>query len=434
MRLNIDLFIKVFLISAVIGVGISYSKVYFFHIALVLLIVIYLMTNNSRIKVPSLPTNFHFFTLGMIMWYVLSLFWSVDYIHGIKTILYLVLGTSLVLSIVYYAQSIDHISKVFKTLGAIFTIEIIVCLLEVFTVFRMPISPFSNYVHLFGRENVFAEKIKFSIPLESLESVATGFNWNPNNVAVSMLILFPFFLLNKNLWIKFLGISSTLLIIYFSGSRGAMMGLGILFFFYVLFYRKSLKIHVLISMIFLGTILTLSSIDIKNSNSEKIRAIGTTIEAIQRYVSNEKSSTTESISVRKELIRQGMDAFYTSYGVGIGSGGTVAMLEKSGGVSDLKITSMHNFWIEILVEGGIIFFIIYVLWYLQIIVNLWKVSIHSKNSKLIFYSRSCSLSLIGLSIGVISASSVVYFLPMWILLGFSIATINLAKLERLQSI
>ena len=52
------------------------------------------------------------------------------------------------------------------------------------------------------------------------------------------------------------------------------------------------------------------------------------------------------------MVDNGLNAFYSSYGLGLGAGGTVANQEIMGPV-DGRFTSMHNFWIELLVEGGI---------------------------------------------------------------------------------
>ena len=59
----------------------------------------------------------------------------------------------------------------------------------------------------------------------------------------------------------------------------------------------------------------------------------------------------ESISIREELARNGINALKNSYGFGVGAGGSVAIQEKLGGV-DGRITSMHNFWLEVIVDSG----------------------------------------------------------------------------------
>ena len=60
-----------------------------------------------------------------------------------------------------------------------------------------------------------------------------------------------------------------------------------------------------------------------------------------------------SLEWRRELVENGLKAFYDSNFIGLGAGGSVANQELIGAVAQ-RFTSMHNFWIEILVEGGII--------------------------------------------------------------------------------
>jgi hypothetical protein len=47
-----------------------------------------------------------------------------------------------------------------------------------------------------------------------------------------------------------------------------------------------------------------------------------------------------------------------------------------------------------------------------------------KNSFLMYYNSATFLSLVGFVPGGVSASSVIYHLPMWIMFGFAIATVN----------
>ena len=85
---------------------------------------------------------------------------------------------------------------------------------------------------------------------------------------------------------------------------------------------------------------------------------------------------------------------------------------------------MHNFWVEILVDGGVLFFLVFMAWYVFIIFKLYTIGIHTKHNKYKYYSQSLFLSMVSFLPGAISASSVIYELPMWILFGFSIANIN----------
>ena len=63
--------------------------------------------------------------------------------------------------------------------------------MEAFTDFRLPVSPYSNYLSYFGR-NVDLSELNESV-LSYIMQSPTGFQWNPNNLAVTFLIIAPFF-------------------------------------------------------------------------------------------------------------------------------------------------------------------------------------------------------------------------------------------------
>lgn len=223
MTIKLETFIIFFLISAVIGVAISYSKLYLFHFALMLLIfaLIKIKISNLKFKLPKLPTNLHYIFYFMFIWYLLSLFWSIKIEYTVIYLFYITCGIFIVLTLIYYIKNIEIQNKVFKILSIVFIIEIIFSLLEAFTSFRLPISPFSNYVTYFGREIKIGDLDNDIITF--LMQSPTGFQWNPNNLALTFLIVSPFFLLHSNNWIKSLGVFSILILIIMSGSRGVFI-------------------------------------------------------------------------------------------------------------------------------------------------------------------------------------------------------------------
>ena len=152
-----------------------------------------------------------------------------------------------------------------------------------------------------------------------------------------------------------------------------------------------------------------------------------TIEALNLYLKGE-IDIGGSIKWRRELIDNGLNAFYSSYGLGLGAGGTVANQEIMGPV-DGRFTSMHNFWIELLVEGGVFVAIIISFWVSSLIYKLFIISRRSTDYNIKYYSQSLFLSITTFIPAAISASSTIYFFPMWIMFGFAISVIVLSKMQ-----
>jgi teichuronic acid biosynthesis protein TuaE len=318
-------------------------------------------------------------------------------------------------------KNIEIQNRIFRILSIVFIVEIIFSLLEAFTSFRLPISPFSNYIIYFGR-NVDLSELSENVMSYILQS-PTGFQWNPNNLAITFLIIYPFFLLYKDKLIKFLGISSILVLIIMCGSRGVFIAFSFMVFVYMFFLSKK-KFLIYFSVLPLSIILFIISFDnLKNSENDRIREIATAFDALSRYIFENNINNNDSVGVRQQLIQNGLNALKESNYLGVGGGGSVAVQENLGGVAG-KFTSMHNFWVEIFVDSGIIFTSIFVIWYIYILLKLYIIGIYTKNYTYRYYTQSLFLSMISFLVGAISGSSVIYLFPMWIMFGFAISTIN----------
>lgn len=423
MRIKTSSLSILLIISAVIGVAISYSHFYLFHAVLILLftaLFIRIIQNKGKINLPMLARKYHYMFYFMFIWYLLSVTWSVYPKYSVQYIFYIFCGISVALTIVYYGNSLEKLQHIFKPISTVFIIEIFFSLLEAFTRFRLPISPFSPYVYYFGREgselNIYTPEVQ-----EYLNSMPTGFQWNPNNLAATMCIILPFFLFHKNRIAKYLGSISVLSIIYATHSRGALLAaLFIIISYFFLYIRTYTKIIFSLSLSIALLISSIVAVSICETPWEYSK-IEESIEATKLFLS-QKVEPNNSIGIRQRLISNGFKALVSTNGLGVGGGASKWIQESDSSVKD--ITSMHNFWIEILVEGGIVFFIIFMIWYVVLYFRLYKMYYKTDISILKYFSGASSLSLLGFIPAAISPSSCIYLLPMWLLLGWSVAVLN----------
>jgi teichuronic acid biosynthesis protein TuaE len=357
----------------------------------------------------------------MLVWYVLSIIWSINVSYTIHYLFYIVCGLSIVLTLIYYLKDLQTQEKLFKILSIVFIIEITFSLLEAFTDFRLPISPFSQYISYFGRSMKIDTDLDMSIVSIVMQS-PTGFQWNPNNLSVTMLIIMPFFLLSPNTKVKYLGMLSVFSIIIMTGSRGVFIAFTFVLFLYMLVLSKK-RFLIFSSILPIVLILFISNIDtLKQSQNSKIREMSYSFDVLMLYL-GENTGGSDSIGVRQQLIINGLSALKASNYLGVGGGGSVLVQERTTENID-KPASMHHFWIEMLVDSGIVFTFIFVTWYIYILIKLYTIGIRTKNIRFKYYAQALFLSMSGFTIGTISASSVIYLLPMWLMFGFAIATIN----------
>lgn len=400
----------IFIVSSILGIAVSYSKVYLFHILFICLSTFYIL---EIIRFKKIRFNrflhLHNFFYFMLFWYFISILWSINIFNAFIYIFYIIFGTFLSLTIISYSNNLEKQNRLFKVMAYVFIIEIIICLLESFTDFRFPISPYSDYAYFFGKESYLNNVNEISI--KYLKETPTGFQWNPNNLAITMLIILPFFIYYKNKLIRISGIISIFIIILMSGSRGVFIACIFMFVLYLFFTSKKRLIY---SFLFIPIIILLLSnnfIPLINYNTH-ISEIISSFDALFTYLSGE-SEEKNSISERQLFIKNALNALINSAYLGVGPGG--AVIANGGG-------SIHNFWIELLTDSGVFFTIIFFVWYLYILFRLYIISFRS-NNELKYYAEASFLALSGFLIGAVSASSVIYFFPMWILLGFSISTI-----------
>ena len=413
---------EIFIFSSVIGVGISYGNLYLFHLilgSLILFSIRLLRANNYKINVNFFTKNYIYFTLIFFLWYFFSIFWSINKLYTIQYLFYIFCGISIVFTVSINFNSKKKLFRALKIAGSAFSLEIILSLLESLTSFRLPISPFSSVVTFFGREPSLQPTLD-SFALPSLIQPPTGFQWNPNDLAITMIMLTPFFLFSKKNLVKWLAIFSITIIIIMTSSRTVLLSMGILFLIYFTLYKKQLTTLILISLLLSAFFTQIDGL--KESDNPQVSDIANTFSAIQDFI-NDDIILGQSISIRRELAFNGIQALKDTYGLGVGAGGSIAVQEKIGGV-DGRITSMHNFWLELIVDSGVIFAFLFFLWYISITWNLFKLGIQSENEEFRYLGRSFSLCMIIFIPSAISASSVIYFLPMWLMLGFAIAILE----------
>ena len=422
LKLDMDSTMIMMIISSVIGVAISYGDIYLYHICLLIMLfflILRIKLSDYRLNLSNRKGNLHFFFLIIFLWYTLSVLWAPSLTYAFKYLFYLFCGSILSLSIIYFLNSIQKLDTLFKVLTFIFIIELIIALLESFTSFQMPISRYSELASIFGK--VSQENFEYGVSsLFFKTSPPTGFHWDTNDLALAMLLILPFFMVSNKTSSKIIGITSIITVIAMASSRSVFIGLITIFLVYFFVIKK--KVTTIIVVFGFAIIVFLGIIQLQTSENPRLNELANSFEIISLYLTGQ-IDVDNSLQWRFELARNGIDALVKSKGLGVGAGGSVVIQEQIGGVAG-RFTSMHNFWIEILVEGGILFFIFYSTWYITIMMNLYKISRNIKN-QLSNRSTALFLSMVGFIPAALAASSTIYFFPMWIMLGISIGIINL---------
>jgi teichuronic acid biosynthesis protein TuaE len=346
--------------SAVMGSGVGYSKLYLFHVVLIVLFLWCLLVPEGRSQVESFKITdekYLWIFYLMFFWYAFSILWSINIYYSYQYIFYICIGFAVVLLMNFYIDDVEKFLEIFNVLKFSFIVALIIALIEAFSPFRLPTSPYSEYAVIFGRESI--EFNDFESEVQALIRTApTSFWGNPNNMAVAMVLMLPYFLLINRPIYKYAGGLAILIIIIMAGSRGVFIAfiLGVLTYLMI----KN-KFNILLILL-IGSQIVIFGPNLndtfKNSDNQRISDIAGTSEVLYNYLF-QKDDGNDSIGVRQQLISNGMDALWESNGLGVGGGGSLEVQERLGRI-DGEVSSMHNFWVEILVDAGVLFFLLFV--------------------------------------------------------------------------
>jgi teichuronic acid biosynthesis protein TuaE len=403
--------------AAMIHVAVSYGPIYLVHIALVVLLSRAAMAVllERELVVPA-PRGFcEWAGVVFVIAYCVSWIWSIDHVRSINYVGYVGIGLLILISAAGAGSSPKGMRRLLRLVGTITVLQILISLLEIFTSFRLPVSPFSEYAGYFGRTDKLASLSGSEALLQQALRSPTGFHWNPNNLAIAMVMALPFFLNAKGVVRRWVGVAGVLIVIVFTASRASVIGAMLVFVvhFTMLSTRRIavvigivLPITMLCGMLFSGHLTRFS---------EQIEPVAAAIDAASR-IFGPRSTQSDSVGIRQQLTRNAIQSIQDRVGLGVGPGGSVLVQRAAGGPA-AEIGSMHNFWLEIAVDAGVLALCAFVACYLSAWLVCVVIAFYARRPLYRYVGRSLAGALAGFSVALISASSVLYFPPMWVMFG-----------------
>ncbi len=422
------------IISGIIGIALSYSSVYLFHIVLFISI-LYILYQQWKDKYYTKTIFTHYplpilvFFAFTFLWFIFLLFFAQNKTYAFYHLIYIGIGTLIMIIIPAFTRDKNDIKNVMKALGLITCVDLLIGFGESLGLFRWFISRLSNTVQYFGYNNELQTILSESKSLKYVYTMPTGFHYNPNDFAVFASMTLPFFLLAKN---KYVSIITSVLIIFLTVAAGAKIVFiaDIIIIILSFFYNFS-KINILkcsIPLIFIFFIVT-NGFGILNGRSIKINEIQSfcykTVGLTPPTYNMQIDELENSNSTRQALILFGIHYSLKNYLWGSGGGQSRYQLEKVGGISKNKICNLHSFWIELLFEGGIIYLLAFIFMYVYMFIHLIKIFFSNRNTFMGYLSAATIISLAGFIISSNTPSSVVYFLPMYFLFALSVSLIKI---------
>ena len=371
---------------------------------------------KRRLPINIRVAPFIWFLAFWVAWSLASLLWAADKAEGIRQSIFLVMMVSLSGGAAVAINNARSLRVALLLLGLLLGVALGIGLLEAATDFRLPTSG------LVG------------LP-ERYQWAVTSFFYNQNDFAtylalwLPVLLAVPFFTQRPAslLAAALCSLASALCLLY-TGSRANLLAFLLMIpsLLLVLALRKGigskrwqwiLGVALIIAVactVYLGTIGSLPilqppEIGVKHWQFATLGA--------------EMDAGTGSGGTRIKLLGGGLAVILNSRLLGVGPGNAEYHIRRIPGLE--TVYNLHNWWLEVLVTGGVLVFVGYVIFYACLLYALFRVATRTADGLLAFTATGLFAALIGYTLGALAPSSAIHFTPMWIHFGLGLAVVSL---------
>lgn len=356
-----------------------------------------------RKQISSISLRWQHFFLGLwLLLAAVSLIWVDSRREAVRDLVVLFMGLSLVgfaPVVITRGKLLDWVAKLW--LAAFFFI-VGFGMFEHVTGWHLPISRFSQgyQPHLAFRP--------------------TAVFVNENNFAAFLNLSIPFLLSRlrhfAGTWSRILlglGLISAIYLIFVTGSRINYVVLILSVLVYALFLTargSKLRTLAALSAVLISIWLVFGAISpgLYKYNVREVKNIGESLDP---------STPENSISIRVNLIRNGLWSLVRTRGLGTGVGNFETWMDIAP-YSTRGILNPHNWWIELISEFGVVIALGYLAFYLSLIGAAWQQWRKAEDK---WVPEALCLALAIFPIAAIAPSSALEFYPHWLLLAVAFA-------------
>jgi len=373
---------------------------------------------HRRLPLRTHVTPLILFLAFWTLWTLVSLIWAVDKVSGIKYAIFLIMMASLTAGTVFAVNNVKTLRVALLLLLLVFAAALGIALLEIITDFRLPTSM------LVGKPARY-------------QWAATSVFHNQNDFATYIALWLPFLLavpfVARRAYVALPAVVcafiSALCLLY-TGSRTNLLGLALmaLAMLVVLALRKGTSSRSWQWILGIALLLAVASFLLLGTRGElplmRFPWLG-----VQHWrfdtLDTEMDEGSGSGGTRIKLIEGGVQVSLDSHLLGVGPGNAEYHLRQIPGLE--KVYNLHNWWLEVLVNGGVLVFAGYLAFYATLLWSLFRVARSTQDGLLALTATALFAALLGYVLGSLSPSSAIHFTPMWIHFGLSLAVINLHR-------
>jgi teichuronic acid biosynthesis protein TuaE len=371
---------------------------------------------------PRLKPYFLFFAVWL-GWALLSLLWADNKMDGIYNIWYLFSGLSLASFSAVYIRKGRELKVLTGILVAVFLLVLGVGLWETRTGLHLKTA--GEVLNLTGYARY----------------MPRGFFKNPNDMATYLVLYLPFVYTLARYCCRKL-ITAPLLtvllpaaglgvfLILQSGSRANMLALVPMALAAVVLYFIHHRIKALLNTTVLLIITVMAYFMLTTSTPEFAYWCNRQYRIATHHLSTLQYAGGAE-SARVVLLKNSINELKDHALMGVGAGNAEEHMKKYR-TATFVLLALHNWWLEILVNYGVFVFILYLIFYVKLLYELFLVTVRAGPGILQVLGEGCLLALVAFPIAAISSSSLIYARFMWILFGIALCVVNNYHLQRLK--
>ncbi len=379
-------------------------------LAMWLVFVINVLQNQGRLEVSFLRvTNYLKFLFFWLGYAAISMLWAADKGAALRYIIFILIGVSVVFFTVYYFRQLAHIKRLYGLWLVLFLALMAVGAWEVTTGAHLRVSGLygeSRYWVAFMPTAVFRNPNDFALFLALSLPMVLSLVWHYPSLKVRLIGL-P--VLAAGIW---------LLIETQSRACYVAVLMGLLFWL-VFLLRLPKKITALIAVLGLGALIFFifpeKALNITATLEEQIKSLDPT---------ELQAGADSSVNIRVNLIKNSLYFTAQSFGLGVGAGNAEYYMEHRSIFPTGEITKVHNWWVELIVNGGLCVFVGYLIFYMSIFFHLWKIRRRAHERAELIMGDAFLMGWVGFAFASISSSSIIALAFQWIYCGLLLSFIN----------
>jgi teichuronic acid biosynthesis protein TuaE len=360
----------------------------------------------TRVRFDSAATRPALLVLLWFGWLTVALIWAPDKAAGFRYLGVMFTMITLMTATALGGTSGRRLKWLLALLAAAYFLIVMMSMVESYTGYRLPTS-----------------RLLTTTSSGASYAVTSVFH-NQNDLATYLSLCWPFFICAFFFTRRFAWRTLALVAMAFgvaafvhTGSRSSLIAIGIeslacLAFFRHGFSRRTRTIGAIVAV---ALIIGATWLAFNNSSSDMLRQFR--LQGLQNNV----QANSGSGEIRIGLTQTGLGSLGRFYLMGAGPGQAEVLVAES--VAQAGIVNLHDWWLEVIVDGGLPAFVLHALLYFALLAAMWRIARRGADHVLRYLAAAIMLALGGFVIGALGPSSAISFAPMWILWGLAIAVI-----------